>query len=129
MPGGGNNPVSLDAIEEVSVSLAPSDVRQGNFTGGNIAAITKSGTNTFHGTAYTYWQNQGLEGWKVAGQSVSHPDFTSKIYGGSVGGPIIKNKLFFFVNGEYEKEATSFLINLFPYRWLRNRKYFIGNSG
>jgi hypothetical protein len=107
LPGGGNNPVSLDAIEEVSVSLAPYDVRQGNFTGANITAITKSGTNTFHGTAYTYWQNDGLQGWKVAGVQASHPKIKSNIYGASVGGPIIKNKLFFFVNGEYEKKPPS----------------------
>lgn len=114
LPGAGNNPISLDAIEEVSVSLAPYDVRQGNFTGGNIAAITKSGTNTFHGTAYTYWQNQGLEGWKVAGSPAAHPDFKSRVYGGSLGGPIIKNKLFFFINGEYEKKPPSAGITYYP---------------
>lgn len=107
LPGGGNNPVSLDAIEEVSVSLAPYDVRQGNFTGGNIAAITKSGTNTYHGTAYLYWQNQNLRGYKIAGQSASNPKFESKVYGGSISGPIIKNKLFFFVNGEYEEKPPA----------------------
>jgi len=114
LPGGGNNPVSLDAIEEVSVSLAPYDVRQGNFTGGNIAAITKSGTNTYHGTAYTYWQNRGLEGWKVAGATAAHPLFKSRVYGGSLGGPILKNKLFFFVNGEYEKKPPSAGITYSP---------------
>jgi outer membrane receptor protein involved in Fe transport len=107
LPGGGNNPVSLDAIEEVSVSLAPYDVRQGNFTGGNIAAITKSGTNTFHGTAYYYWQNQNLRGSDIAGQKASNPAFKSNVYGGSIGGPIIANKLFFFVNGEYEEKPPS----------------------
>lgn len=107
LPGGGNNPVSLDAIQEVSVSLAPYDVRQGNFTGGNIAAITKSGTNTFHGTAYTYWQNQGLVGDKVDGVKANNPDFQTKIYGASVGGPIIKNKLFFFLNAEKETKPPT----------------------
>ena len=102
LPGGGNNPISLDAIEEVSVSLAPYDVRQGNFTGGNIAAITKSGTNNIHGTAYAYWQNQNLRGDDIAGQKASNPKFVSKVFGGSIGGPIIRNKLFYFVNGEYE---------------------------
>jgi hypothetical protein len=103
LPGAGNNPVSLDAIQEVSVSLAPYDVKQGNFTGGNIAAITKSGTNTYHATAYTYWQNQKLVGDKVAGEKANNPDFKSRIYGASAGGAIIKNKLFLFVN--YEKET------------------------
>ena len=107
LPGGGNNPVSLDAIEEVSVSLAPYDVRLGNFTGANIAAITKSGTNTIHGTVYYYWQNDKLRGSKVAGQTASNPAFESKVYGGSIGGPIIKNKLFYFINGEYEKKPPA----------------------
>jgi len=107
LPGGGNNPISLDAIEEVSVSLAPYDVRQGNFTGGNIAAITKSGTNTIHGTAYAYWQNQNLRGSEIAGQKASNPKFVSKVFGGSIGGPIIKNKVFYFINGEYETKPPS----------------------
>jgi hypothetical protein len=107
LPGAGNNPVSLDAIEEISVSLAPYDVRQGNFTGGNIAAITKSGTNTYHGTVYTYWQNQGLVGDKVGNVKANNPDFKSTIYGASAGGPIIKNKIFFFINGEIEKKPPA----------------------
>src|SRR5438477_968870 len=107
LPGGGNNPVSLDAIEEVSVSLAPYDVRQGNFTGGNIAAITKSGTNSYHGTAYGYWQNQNLRGFKIAGQKAGNPKFESKVYGARFGGRIIKNKLFYFVNGEYETKPPA----------------------
>jgi outer membrane receptor protein involved in Fe transport len=107
LPGGGNNPISLDAIEEVSVSLAPYDVRQGNFTGGNIAAITKSGTNSIHGTAYAYWQNQNLRGSDIAGQKASNPKFVSKVFGGSIGGPIIKNKVFYFINGEYETKPPS----------------------
>lgn len=114
LPGAGNNPVSIDAIDEVSVSIAPFDVRQGNFTGANIAAITKSGTNTFHGTAYTYLQNEKLRGSKVAGVSASNPAFKSKIYGGSIGGPIIKNKLFFFVNGEYEQKPPAAGISYSP---------------
>jgi hypothetical protein len=114
LPGGGNNPVSLDAIDEVSVSIAPYDVRQGNFTGANIAAITKSGTNTFHGTAYGFEQSDKLRGSKVAGVSASNPSFKSKVYGGSIGGPIIKNKLFFFVNGEYEKKPPAAGISWTP---------------
>ena len=114
LPGSGNNPISLDAVEEVSVSLAPFDVRQGTFTGANIAAITKSGTNEFHGSAFTYWQNQGLEGWKVAGVEAAHPAFKSRIFGASLGGPIIKNKLFFFINGEYEKKPPQAGITFSP---------------
>jgi len=107
LPGAGNNPVSLDAIEEVSVSIAPFDVRQGNFTGANITAITKSGTNTFHGTLYNYWQDEKLIGDNAAGVKVNNPPFKSSIYGASIGGPIIKNKLFFFINGEYEQKPPA----------------------
>jgi len=110
-PGGGNNPISLDAVDEVSVTLAPYDVRQGNFTGANIAAITKSGTNTFHGDVYTYWRNEKLQGSKVAGGKAANPAYQSRAYGASLGGPIIKNKLFFFINGEFEKKPPSGGIN------------------
>ncbi|MDA3800426.1 MAG: TonB-dependent receptor [Kiritimatiellae bacterium] len=102
LPGGGN-PISLDAIEEIQVVIAPFDVRQTNFIGGGINAITKSGTNTFHGSAYTYLNNQNLRG-----NSIGDVDFgdraeeSTNVYGVTFGGPIIKNKLFFFVNGEYE---------------------------
>lgn len=107
LPGAGNNPVSLDAIDEISVSLSPFDVKQGNFTGANIAAVTKSGTNTFRGTAYTYIQSQDLIGYKAGAGKAPKVDFKSKVYGGSVGGPIIKNKLFFFVNGEFEQKPPA----------------------
>lgn len=106
LPGGGNQPISLDAIEEISVSIAPSDVRQSNFTGGNIAAVTKSGTNTFRGTAYTYYKDQSYIGLKVGDMKLATPtNNKTNIIGGSIGGPIIKNKLFFFINGEYEKRT------------------------
>lgn len=107
LPGGGSSPVSLDALEEVSVSIAPFDVRQGNFTGGTIAAITKSGTNTFHGTLYAYAQNQNFIGYKVGNERAAKSDFVSGIKGGSVSGPIIKNKLFFFINYENENKPPS----------------------
>lgn len=106
LPGGGNQPISLDAIEEVSVNIAPNDVRQSNFTGANIAAITKSGTNNYKGTVYSYFKDQTLIGRNIGDFKLA-PFTTNKtnIYGGSVGGPIIKNKLFFFVNGESEKKT------------------------
>ncbi|HEY0434962.1 MAG TPA: TonB-dependent receptor, partial [Chitinophagaceae bacterium] len=107
LPGGGSNPISLDAIEEISVNIAPYDVRQAQFTGANIAAVTKSGTNTFHGTAYSYYRNQSFVGTNVAGLKLpKQVKSYNKIYGGSLGGPIIKNKLFFFVNGEYEERSA-----------------------
>ncbi|MBA2250415.1 MAG: TonB-dependent receptor [Chitinophagaceae bacterium] len=104
LPGGGSNPISLSAIEEISVNIAPYDVRQANFTGANISAATKSGTNIFHGSAYAYYKDQSFNGrnigkFRLPTQTTSY----NKIYGGTLGGPIIKNKLFFFINGEYEE--------------------------
>lgn len=103
LPGGGN-PISLDAIEEVQVVIAPFDVRQTNFIGGGINAITKSGTNTFKGTAYAYHRNQNMRGNHIGDVDFGDRAKESKtIYGTSVSGPIIKNKLFVFVNGEIEQ--------------------------
>ena len=107
LPGGGN-PVSLDAIEELQVVISPYDVRQTNFIGGGVNAITKSGTNTFKGSAYIYHRNENLRGDVVNG--VTLPTAREKdrqtTYGLSLGGPIIKNKLFFFVNGELINTPT-----------------------
>ena len=104
LPGGGN-PISLEAIEEVQVVIAPFDVRQTNFIGGGVNAITKSGTNTFRGSAYTYFQNQDTRGNKVNGEDLGVRSQESKtVYGITLGGPIIKNKLFFFVNYEQTNE-------------------------
>lgn len=101
-PGGQADaqPVSIDAIEQVQVSLAPFDVRQGGFSGAGINAVTKSGTNEFSGTVYTLFTNDGMIGEKVAGEDAPNLDYKSNIYGLNIGGPIIKNKLFFFVNAE-----------------------------
>lgn len=97
-------PISLDAIEEIQVVIAPFDVRQGGFTGGGINAVTKSGTNTFHGSAYAYYQDQNLIG-KTPGKDVLNRESlgkqNSQILGFTLGGPIVKNKLFFFTNFEY----------------------------
>ncbi|SKC24021.1 TonB-dependent receptor [Alkalitalea saponilacus] len=104
LPGGGN-PISLDAIEEIQVVVAPFDVRQTNFIGGGINAITKSGTNTFSGSAYTYYTNQDMRGNKIGDVDFGDRDEESRtIYGATLGGPIIENKLFFFVNAEIEKQ-------------------------
>lgn len=101
-PGGqtGSNPISLDAIEQISVSIAPYDVTQSGFTGASINAVTKSGTNEFHGTVYGYFRNESMTGSKVKGDDVFNGDLEQKQYGFSIGGPIIKNKLFFFANFE-----------------------------
>ena len=102
LPGGGN-PISLDAIEELQVVISPYDVRQTNFIGGGVNAITKSGTNTFKGSAYVYHQNENLQGDTVYGEQISGARAVDRntTYGFTLGGPIIKNKLFFFVNAEY----------------------------
>ena len=107
LPGGGS-PISIDAIEEMQVVISPFDVRQTNFVGGGLNAITKSGTNTFRGTAYVYHQNEQMRGDAVDGEQISgarEKDRTTT-WGMTLGGPIIKNKLFFFVNGEMKKIPT-----------------------
>ncbi len=103
LPGGGN-PISMDAIDEIQVVVAPFDVRQTNFIGGGINAITKSGTNTFKGTAYTYFRNQEMRGNKINDKDLGDRAKESQtVYGFTFGGPIIKNKLFFFTNFEMDK--------------------------
>ncbi|MCA1758274.1 MAG: carboxypeptidase regulatory-like domain-containing protein, partial [Bacteroidales bacterium] len=101
LPGGGN-PISIEAIEEMQVVIAPYDVRQTNFIGGGVNAITKSGTNTFKASAYTYHRNENMRGDAVNGLQIqgAREKDRNTTYGFTLGGPIIKNKLFFFVNGE-----------------------------
>ena len=102
LPGGGN-PISIDAIEELQVVISPYDVRQTNFIGGGVNAVTKSGTNTFKGSAYIYHRNENMRGNKAAGVEIptAREKDRQTIYGLTLGGPIVKNKLFFFVNAEY----------------------------
>ena len=111
----GANPIPLDAISDIQVVTAPFDVRQGGFSGGGINAITKSGTNTFSGTAYAYYNDHNfygrspLNGEKLAEQR-------TQIYGVSLGGAIVKNKLFFFLNGEFDLDSSP-------------SSYFVGDNG
>lgn len=104
-PGGQANaqPVSLDAIDQIQVSVAPYDVTQSGFTGAAVNAVTKSGTNTFTGTAFSFYRNQDFTGSEVSGESIFVPDLTQLQSGISVGGPIVKDKLFFFANFEIER--------------------------
>ena len=106
-PGGQTNaqPISLDAIEQISVSEAPYDVTQSGFTGASVDAVTKSGTNEFRGTVYGFYRNEDLTGGKINGQYVFKPSLSQNQYGVSIGGPIIKNKLFFFAN--FEKDEVT----------------------
>ncbi|NLY24205.1 MAG: TonB-dependent receptor, partial [Bacteroidales bacterium] len=107
LPGGGN-PISIEAIEEMQVVIAPYDVRQTNFIGGGVNAITKSGTNTFKASAYVFHRNENLRGDAVKGQQIqgAREKDRNTTYGFTMGGPIIKNKLFFFVNAEMAKTPT-----------------------
>ncbi len=111
LPGGGN-PISIDAIEEMQVVISPFDVRQTNFIGGGVNAITKSGTNTFKGSAYVYHRNENLRGDTVYGEQITTARETDRntLYGFTLGGPIVKNKLFFFVNFEYTKAPNQAII-------------------
>ncbi|MDD2797477.1 MAG: TonB-dependent receptor [Bacteroidales bacterium] len=102
-----SNPISLDAIQEIQVIVSPFDVRQSGFTGGGINAITKSGTNNFKGSAYAYYTNQDMYGtWSMIKDTISKVGQQStKITGFTLGGPIIKDKLFFFANAEYKYDT------------------------
>lgn len=102
LPAGGN-PVSLDALEEISINITPFDIRQSNFIGSSLNAVTRAGTNNFSGSVYTFFRNQNQQGNKVKGDEFTQQNFQYNQYGFRVGGPIIKNKLFFFLNGEQEK--------------------------
>ncbi|MCR9101231.1 MAG: TonB-dependent receptor [bacterium] len=102
----GGNPISLDAIEAVSVNLAPYDVRYSGFTGASVNAVTKSGTNKLSGSAYYLIRNDQMQGNRVGELSIDIPDSRNEIYGATLGGPIIKNKLFFFAAYEREVETS-----------------------
>lgn len=105
-PGGqtGAEPVPFDAVEQVQVSVAPFDVRQGGFTGAGINTVTKSGTNQFKLSAYSFLRNESLLGNSVRGQDViANPDLSFNQSGITASGPLVKNKLFFFVNAELER--------------------------
>ncbi len=106
----GTQPISTETIDQVQVSVAPFDVRQSGFTGGAINAITKSGTNEFHGSVYGDWLNQSLIGSKYTlmngKDSEKYNDETEYRYGITLGGPIVKDKLFFFAN--YEKSNKEY---------------------
>ncbi|MHB1176854.1 MAG: TonB-dependent receptor, partial [Daejeonella sp.] len=106
--GGQTNsqPISLDAIEQIQVDIAPYDVRQGFFTGAGINTVTKSGTNELKGTAYFYFRNPNLVGYNAGSFATSKQDFNYNTRGLSLGGPIIKNKLFYFVSGEQERLSS-----------------------
>jgi hypothetical protein len=105
-PGGqtGAQPVPYDAIEQVQVSVAPFDVREGGFTGANVNTVTKSGTNDFRLSVYGFGRTDAFQGNEVSGSKVvANPDFSYGQTGISVSGAIRKNRLFYFINGEIER--------------------------
>ncbi len=99
-------PISLDAIEQVQVNIAPYDVRQGSFTGAGINAVTRSGTNELSGSIFAFRRTDALQGFKVGQQELPQQDLSNWQYGFRLGGPILKNKVFFFVNWETEDRQT-----------------------
>lgn len=106
------NPYSIDVIQEVQVQLAPYDVKLGNFTGGSVNAVTKSGTNDFHGSIYGYGRNQASMGKSPDAYKTSiGSDFYDYQYGGTLSGPIVKNKLFFIVNAEITRRQEPTFYN------------------
>ena len=106
----GAAPVSIDAIEQFQVSIAPFDVRQSGFAGGAINAVTRSGTNDFEGSAYYFLRNESLAGKTPTDDETREreqlDEFTAETYGLRIGGPIVKNKLFFFVSAEIQRDET-----------------------
>lgn len=98
-----SQPISLDAIEQIQVNVSPYDVRQGGFSGAGINSVTRSGTNQFRGSVYTYLRSPDVQGYNVRTIEVPKQDYSYNLRGASLGGPIIPNKLFFFVSGEQER--------------------------
>ncbi len=115
-PGGQTDaqPISLDAIDQIQVSVAPYDVTQAGFTGAAINAVTKSGTNELKGTVFGFTRSDALTGNKVDGEDIIVPELNQLQTGFSLGGPLVKNKVFFFVNFELERredQGSAFVAN------------------
>ena len=104
MPSGGS-PISLDAIDQISINVTPFDVRQSGFLGGSMNATTRSGSNEFKGSAYMYYNNEKFRGAKTKNGKLTINEESNMVYGLTLGGPIVKDKLFFFVNAEIENRT------------------------
>lgn len=101
----GSQPISLDAIEQIQVNVSPYDVRQGGFTGAGVNTVTRSGTNTIKGSVYTYLKGPGTIGYNVENTKVPKTDFSYNLRGFNIGGPIMKDKVFFFVSAEQVRQT------------------------
>jgi len=121
----GAGPVSIDAIEQFQVSVAPFDIRQSGFAGGSVNAVTRSGTNNFEGSAYWFFRNEKTTG-KTPDFQPDNDDFervqlnpfTAQTFGARLGGPIIKDKLFFFVNAEFQRDRIPLPFENFEDRYI-----------
>ena len=100
------SPISFDAIESLQIESAPYDTEFNGFTGGTVNAVTKSGTNEFHGSAYYFTTNDNMAGDRLGDRQISR-DFEEETWGVTLGGPIIKDKLFFFAAYDKYEEAAS----------------------
>ena len=105
LPAGGS-PISMDALDQIAITITPFDVRQSGFVGGGINATTKSGTNEVKATAYSFFKNQDMQGYKVGENSFTKNESRYLLYGATVGAPIIKDKLFIFISAEFDKSIT-----------------------
>jgi len=99
-------PIALDAIDQIQVNVAPYDVRQGGFTGAGVNSVTRSGTNQLRATVYDYIKGPGTQGYHADNTVVTRSPFSYNVFGGSIGGAIIPNKLFLFVNAEEDKQKA-----------------------
>ncbi|MGB3800784.1 MAG: carboxypeptidase-like regulatory domain-containing protein, partial [Lewinella sp.] len=135
----GVSPISLDAVEQFVVSTAPYDIRQSGFAGGAISAVTRSGTNNFEGSAYYLFRNDGLtrDNGFTSEEGFTFPnlnEFSAKTYGARLGGPIIEDKVFFFVNAELQRDETPQVFDLDNYRGdigtdeIAELRNFVGSS-
>jgi hypothetical protein len=102
----GVTPLSTEAVEEIQISVAPYDVRQGHFVGAGVNMVTRSGGNQFRGSGYYWWRDDGLVGTEAKGLAYNPGTFDYKRYGGWLSGPIVKDKLFFFASYENDKNTT-----------------------
>jgi len=106
--GGQTNsqPISIDAIEQIQVNVSPYDVRQGGFSGAGINSVTRSGTNQLKASVYTYLKGPNTQGYDVENTEVVKSPFSFNLRGFTIGGPIVKNKVFFFISGEQVRQTA-----------------------